>query len=78
MSPADIDDWFVPRIRKTAVWVCCDGSTSLHYLIGELNKVFQGDGAAIRQDVIDLVQQLGGHGLLEGVTERKTNGLSQS
>jgi Coenzyme PQQ synthesis protein D (PqqD) len=106
MSPADIDEQFIPRIRDTVAWVeldgevvvydeltaathllnkaaatiwlCCDGSTSLNELIGELIEFFQADRATIGQDVIHLVRKLGGQGLLEGVTERNTNGPDQS
>jgi hypothetical protein len=94
MSPADIDEGFIPRIKDTVTWVelegevvvyndltatthllntaasviwlCCDGSTTLGCLIGELHEVYEGNTAMIRCDVIDLIRQLGRQGLLEG------------
>jgi hypothetical protein len=106
MSPGDIDEEFIPRIRDSVAWVeldgevvlydeptgtmhllntaaatiwmCCDGSTPLRCLISELSDVYDGDSALIGQDVIDLVQKLGGQGLLEGVTEHTTDGCDQS
>jgi peroxiredoxin len=49
------------------IWECFDGSASLDELIDDLSDVFAADREVVAQDVIQLTQQLGLHGLLDGV-----------
>jgi PqqD family protein of HPr-rel-A system len=49
----------------TAIWVCCDGSAPLRELIAELSEAFRAHAEAIEQEVITLVGDLAGRGLIE-------------
>ncbi|HEX2029709.1 MAG TPA: PqqD family protein, partial [Nitriliruptorales bacterium] len=51
----------------SVLWECFDGSGSIDEIAADLSAVYGVDVATIRTDVLNLVRELGGLGLLEGV-----------
>ncbi len=61
-----------------AVWVMCDGSTSVHDMSAELQRVFSLDADALATMVDESLTHLADHGLLLGEEARLSDhdGLS--
>lgn len=62
----------IHRLNATAgaVWVCCDGETTVASMIDELAGVFGVDAAEARPQVLEALDQLAELGLLGGAGDQ--------
>lgn len=71
---------FVLNPTGSVVWRLLDGEDSVGQLVAELSEAFEVDAAVVTEGVMALLRDLGGAGLLEGVSPpapaRTTRGLS--
>ena len=49
------------------IWQCLDGQATLRELVDDISDAYQADRAAVAEDVLGVVRQLGSLGLLAGV-----------
>jgi hypothetical protein len=51
----------------TVVWFCCDGGGTIEEISKDIAEAFATDPGAVREDVLRVVREFGGLGLLDGV-----------
>jgi len=57
----------------SVVWSCCDGTANVATIAAEIAEAYGADAETVRNDVIRLVQEFGGLGLLDGVERDETS-----
>ncbi|MGH9101613.1 MAG: PqqD family protein [Acidimicrobiales bacterium] len=61
------DELLTLNDTASVVWSCCDGSGTVGEIVADLAEAYAAEVPEIRKDVVALLQEWGGRGLLEGV-----------